>query len=107
MVLLGRVLSIAREAIVGDVGFEADQTEELVAIVAQRAALDPATDLRPAVLVAAMAGAASAAFRAWVESGGRRELTTMVADALALVTDGLAELDRIQAGRTGSTRRRA
>ena len=95
MVLLGRVLSIAREAIVGDVGFEADQTQELVAIVAQRAALDPATDLRPAVLVAAMAGAASAAFRAWVESGGRNELTTMVADALDLVTDGLAELDRV------------
>ena len=107
MVLLGRVLSSAREAIVGDVGFDADQTEELVAIVAQRATLDPATDLRPAVLVAAMAGAAPAAFRAWVESGGRNELTTMMVDALDLVTDGLAELDGIQVGRTRSTRRRA
>ncbi len=106
MVLLGRVLSSAREAIVGDVGFEADQTDELVAIVAEHAGLDPAVDLRPAVLVAAMAGAAGAAFRAWVESGGTKELTTIVSDALDLVTNGLAG-STASAPATRSTRRRA
>ena len=83
--------------------------DELVAIVAERAALDPAFDLRPAVLVAAMAGAAQAAFRAWVESGGTNELTTMVSDALQLVTDGLAQLDHgstAASPATRSTRRR-
>ena len=50
--------------------------------MASAAALDPATDLRPAVLVAAMAGGSPAAFLGWVESGGRKELTTTVADAL-------------------------
>ena len=60
-------------------------------IVAEHAGLDPARDLRPAVVVAAMMGAAQAAFRAWVKSGGTVELSTMVSDALGLLDDGFIE----------------
>lgn len=98
IVLVGRLLSSAGEAVARDVGFEADRTDELVALVAERAGVDAATDLRPAVLVAAMTAAAQAAFRAWVQSGGKVELATMVADALELLNRGLAELDRVEVG---------
>ena len=78
-------------------GSRPDRTDELVAIVAEHAGLDPVTDLRPAVVVAAMTGAAQAAFRAWVESGGTVELATMVADALDLLNGGLADARPCQA----------
>jgi AcrR family transcriptional regulator len=103
---LGRLLSSASVEIVGDAGFEPDQADQLVALVAERAALDPTADLEPSVVVAAMAGAARAAFRAWVESGGRRELTAMMSDALQLVTTGLGRLDQSNVQGTPSTRRR-
>jgi AcrR family transcriptional regulator len=106
MLRLGRLLFSVSEEIVGDVGRETDQSDALVALVAKRAALDPTSDLRPAVIVAAMAGAARAAFRAWVESGGRHELGTMVFDALQLVTDGLVHVDVWKTERTPSTRGR-
>jgi AcrR family transcriptional regulator len=96
ILLVGRLLASAGDAVAPDVGFGAGGTEDLVALVAERAGLDPATDLRPTVIVAAMTGAARAAFRAWAESGGTVELTTMVADALGLVTHGLADLDRVE-----------
>ena len=83
--LVGQLL--VTEAV--DVGFDASRTDELVAIVAEHAGLDPARDLRPAVVVAAMMGAAQAAFRAWVKSGGTVELSTMVSDALGAVGRGL------------------
>ena len=105
IVLVGRLLSSAGAAVARDVGFEADRTDELVAIVAEHAGLDPVTDLRPAVVVAAMTGAAQAAFRAWVESGGTVELATMVADALELLNGGLDDLDRVKARPARSTRR--
>ncbi len=87
IVLVGQLL--VTEAV--DVGFDASRTDELVAIVAEHAGLDPARDLRPAVVVAAMMGAAQAAFRAWVKSGGTVELSTMVSDALGLLGDGFIE----------------
>ena len=59
--------------------------------MAEHAGLDPVRDLRPAVVVAAMMGAAQAAFRAWVKSEGTVELSTMVSDALGLLGDGFFE----------------
>jgi AcrR family transcriptional regulator len=91
ILLVGRLL--AGEAV--DVGFDGSRTDELNALVAEHAGLDARRDLRPAVVVSAMMGAAEAVFRAWVESAGTAELTTMVADALALLEGGLASVDRI------------
>ena len=71
--------------------------DELVAIVAEHAGLDPVNDLRPAVVVAAMMGAAQAAFRAWVWSGGTEELATLVTKALELLNDGLSHLGTVSA----------
>jgi AcrR family transcriptional regulator len=96
IVLVGRLLARAGEDVAADVGFDAHRADELVAIVAQHAGLDPRRDLLPAVVVAAMMGAAQAAFRAWVETGGTTELTTMVADALGLVSVGLTKVDRLR-----------
>ena len=90
---LGRLLSTVSVETLSDVGFEPDQFDRLVALVATRARLDSTSDLRPAVIVAAMAGAAQVAFWAWVESGGGRELTAMMCEAMQLVTDGLVHLD--------------
>jgi AcrR family transcriptional regulator len=104
IVLVGRLLSSTGDALARDVGFEVDETDELVGLVARRAGLDPDLDMRPAVIVAAMVGAAQAAFRAWLEGGGAVELATLVADALALVTGGLGELDHV-GGRPTATRR--
>jgi AcrR family transcriptional regulator len=91
ILLVGRLL--AGEAV--DVGFDGSRTDELNALVAEHAGLDARRDLRPAVVVSAMMGAAEGVFRAWVESAGTAELTTMVADALALLEGGLASVDRI------------
>ena len=105
IVLVGRLLSSTGDAVARDVGFEVDETDELVRLVARRAGLDPHTDMRPAVIVAAMVGAAQAAFRAWLEGGGNVELATLVADSLAIVIGGLAELD-LGGGRPAPSRRR-
>jgi AcrR family transcriptional regulator len=94
IVLVGRLLASAGEDVARDVGFEADRTEQLVALVAARAGLDPVRDVRPAVVVAAMTGAAQAAFRAWVASGGTVELATMIGEAFDVLDGGLAALDR-------------
>ena len=92
ILVVGQLLS--NEDIAADVGFEASGTAELVAMVGERAGLDPGTDLRPAVIVATMMGAAQAAFRAWADGGGTIELTTIVSGAVGLVTQGLARLDQ-------------
>ena len=87
IMLVGRLLAGAGDAL----AFDAGRSDELVTIVARHAALDPSRDIRPAVVVAAMTGAAQAAFRAWVESEGDHELATMVAEALKVLEDGLDE----------------
>ena len=92
ILVVGKLLS--NEDIAADVGFEASGTAELVAMVGERAGLDPGTDLRPAVIVATMMGAAQAAFHAWADGGGTIELTTIVSGAVGLVTKGLARLDQ-------------
>jgi AcrR family transcriptional regulator len=94
IVLVGRLLASAGEPTVGDIGVETDRSEELVALVAARAGVDPVTDLRPAVVTAAMTGAARAVFRAWLDSDGAVELTSVVADALDLLATGLGAFDR-------------
>jgi AcrR family transcriptional regulator len=107
ILLVGRLLSNGGEGVAGDVAFDANRTNEIVTIVAEHAGLDTVGDIRPSVVVAAMTGAAQAAFRAWVESGGMVELATMVADALELLNDGFAALDSPTAPLTASRRRRA
>jgi MftR C-terminal domain len=49
------------------------------------------------IVVATMMAAAETAFRAWVETGGRRDLAAMMVEAFDLLDAGLATLE-------GSTR---
>ena len=107
IVVVGRLLAGADEAMTLELGSDTTRTEELVAIVAEHAGLDPVIDLRPAVVVAVMTGAAQAAFRAWVDSGGTDDLATTVADALELLNRGLVELDRVEVRPVRSRRRMA
>ncbi|WNI33730.1 TetR family transcriptional regulator [Streptomyces sp. ITFR-6] len=58
-----------------------DAQEDSVAIVAQRLGTDPRQDLRPAVTVAAGAGALLAAQAAWVRGSCPEELPRLVAEA--------------------------
>lgn len=100
IVLVGRLLRTTGREIDRDVGFEADRAGELVAALAERGGVDPGVELWPAVVVAAMIGAAQAAFRAWLDADGRTELVTMVDAALALLDGGLRRLDETRPRRT-------
>ena len=103
IVVVGRLLADAGEGAALDI--DAGRNDELVAMLAQRARLDPTRDLRPAVVVAAMTGAAQATFRAWVDSGGTGGLEEMVADTLELLDHGLPTLDRTGTRRPPGRRR--
>ncbi|WP_326701226.1 TetR family transcriptional regulator [Streptomyces sp. NBC_01754] len=74
-----------------------DAQEESVAILAARLAVDPRRDPRPAVAVAAGAGALLAAQTAWVRSSRPAALPEFVADAFDALS---AELLRTPAERT-------
>lgn len=58
-----------------------DAQEDSVAIVAERLGVDPRQDIRPAVTVAAGAGALLAAQAAWVRGGCPDELPRLVEQA--------------------------
>lgn len=58
-----------------------DAQEDSVAIVADRLGTDPRTDIRPAVTVAAGAGALLAAQAAWVRGGRPEALPELVTEA--------------------------
>jgi AcrR family transcriptional regulator len=105
IVLIGRLLSAADDWSAGDVGFDVDRPGELVELVARRAGLDPRQDLRAAVIVGSMLGAAQAAFRAWLERDGRVELSALFDEAFELLEDGVAALDVV--GRQQDRRPRA
>ncbi|MFJ9187242.1 TetR family transcriptional regulator [Streptomyces anulatus] len=69
-----------------------DAQEDSVAIVADRLGVDPRQDIRPAVTVAAGAGALLAAQAAWVRGGRPDALPALVAEAFdALSADLLGE----------------
>ncbi|MFE9461895.1 TetR family transcriptional regulator [Streptomyces californicus] len=69
-----------------------DAQEDSVAIVADRLGVDPRRDIRPAVTVAAGAGALLAAQAAWVRGGRPDALPDLVTEAFdALTADLLAE----------------
>ncbi|MDT0432260.1 TetR/AcrR family transcriptional regulator [Streptomyces salyersiae] len=68
-----------------------DAQEESVAILAARLAVDPRRDLRPAVAVAAGAGALLAAQAAWVRSGRPAALPEFVAQAFDALSAELLE----------------
>ncbi|MFI7292140.1 TetR family transcriptional regulator [Streptomyces anulatus] len=69
-----------------------DAQEDSVAIVAERLGVDPRQDIRPAVTVAAGAGALLAAQAAWVRGGRPDALPGLVAEAFdALSADLLGE----------------
>lgn len=69
-----------------------DAQEDSVAIVAGRLAADPRQDIRPAVTVAAGAGALLAAQAAWVRGGCPEELPRLVEQAFdALAADLLTQ----------------
>ncbi|MFG3137499.1 TetR family transcriptional regulator [Streptomyces sp. NPDC048211] len=70
-----------------------DAQEDSVALIAERLGVDPRQDIRPAVTVAAGAGALLAAQAAWVRGGCPEELPRLVEQAFdALATDLLAQL---------------
>ncbi|XUZ94193.1 TetR family transcriptional regulator [Streptomyces araujoniae] len=72
----------------------ADAQEDSIAIVADRLGVDPSHDIRPAVTVAAGAGALLAAQAAWVRGGRPDALPALVAEAFdALSADLLAAPD--------------
>jgi AcrR family transcriptional regulator len=81
----------------------AEQTAKdgrLVAAVAERMGVDPMTDERPHVISVAMAAVASAAWEAWLNDGHEDDPADTIAAALALVEQGLLELDDVaRAGR--------
>ncbi|MFD5200357.1 TetR family transcriptional regulator [Streptomyces sp. NPDC058375] len=69
-----------------------DAQEDSVAIVADRLGVDPRQDIRPAVTVAAGAGALLAAQAAWVRGGRPDALPELVTEAFdALAADLLGE----------------
>ncbi|MER7726756.1 TetR family transcriptional regulator [Streptomyces sp. NPDC096323] len=69
-----------------------DAQEDSVAIVAERLGADPRQDIRPAVTVAAGAGALLAAQAAWVRGGSPDELPRLVEQAFdALAGDLLTQ----------------
>ena len=58
-------------------------------LVADWLGVDPARDLRPAVVAAVTVGALRAATASWFAGGGRAHLPTLAAEALDLVDGGL------------------
>ena len=72
-------------------------------LMAEWLGVDPATDLRPAIVAATTLAAMRVAFNSWLAGGGKGDLRALVSDALDLLDGGL------QAGVTRpvkSTRRR-
>lgn len=70
-----------------------DAQEDSIVIVANRLGVDPRLDIRPAVTVAAGAGALLAAQAAWVRGGQPEGLPRLVAQAFdALSGDLLTQL---------------
>jgi len=57
--------------------------------VAQRLGVDPATDLRPAMVAGCAVVALRTAATAWLQHDGHDDLSTLVADALELLRHGL------------------
>ncbi|MFI1190585.1 TetR family transcriptional regulator [Streptomyces californicus] len=68
-----------------------DAQEDSVAIVADRLGVDPGEDIRPAVTVAAGAGALLAAQAAWVRGGRPDALPDLVTEAFDALTADLLE----------------
>lgn len=68
-----------------------DAQEESVAIIAQRLGVDPLRDIRPAVAVAAGAGALLAAQAAWVRGGRPAALPEFVVHAFDALSGDLQE----------------
>ncbi|MFJ2895493.1 TetR family transcriptional regulator [Streptomyces sp. NPDC087218] len=73
-----------------------DAQEDSIAIVAERLGVDPEHDLRPAVTVAAGAGALLAAQAAWARAGQREDLPRLVGQAFDALSGEL--LTRLPAG---------
>jgi len=64
------------------------------AMVASRLEVDPARDLRPAVVAATTLAALRVAFTAWLAEEGRPQLLDLVAEALDLLNGGLQQVAR-------------
>ncbi|HWE55137.1 MAG TPA: TetR family transcriptional regulator [Acidimicrobiales bacterium] len=70
-----------------------DEVERaLVSAVAQRLGLDPETDLRPGVVVAAASGACRVAQQKWADGHDRRPFADLVDEAFAQLADVLTPL---------------
>jgi AcrR family transcriptional regulator len=64
----------------------------LVSAVALRLGLDPTSDLRPGVLVAAACGACRVAQQRWADEQGRQPFHDLLDEAFAQLAEGLAPL---------------
>jgi len=92
VVQLGRVLADAPALRSAAHGALAEPDDALLGAVAARMGL-PAADVRPRTVVVAMAAVAAAEWAVWV-AAPRGDPARRIADALALVEQGLAVLDR-------------
>jgi AcrR family transcriptional regulator len=84
-------------------GAEASGLDEVAGLLAARMGVDPRKDLRPSVLAAAMAAAATTAWDDWLEHGGAGDPSRRVAAALDLLIKGVVELDELRPRRGART----
>ncbi len=94
VVLVGRLLTSPDPLVSSDVGYDIATRNALVDVVARRYGVHPTNDMRPAIVVGAMGVAAQTAFLTWLDRPGRANLADLMDDAIGVVVDGLATIDR-------------
>lgn len=75
-------------------GLQRAWEQAVTEMVAERMGVDPATDLRPAVVAATTLASLRTALTAWFVSDGRADLTALVTEALDLLDGGLQAASR-------------
>jgi AcrR family transcriptional regulator len=95
VLLQARVLAEATGLLARSRGEQAAAAATIAELLATRMGTD-ADDRRPVILAAAFSGVARAAWDRWVQGGGTGDPAAEIAEALALVEDGLGTLDRPQ-----------
>jgi AcrR family transcriptional regulator len=93
VVRLGRILESAPSLQARADGERVAERRALAEGVAARMGVG-VDDARPRVVVAAMTAVADSEFRTWTREGGKDDPAQRIATALALVENGLADLDR-------------
>jgi AcrR family transcriptional regulator len=95
VLLRARVLAEAPLLRMRSQGEQAAGAAMVAALLAARMGMD-ADDCRPITVAAAVSAVARAAWDRWVRTGGTGDPADEIAQALALVEDGLGDLDRLR-----------